>query len=155
MGEPISPVAEALLHDGQVAWRRPAAQAIAERGSGAACDELAAWWGEVAPEAGESRADGEPLQLSLDLLHARQLLDATAKGHCRTAVGALVRALGDVRARPFVADALGSLGDARARTPLSDLVSHESNVTNRQHEVAALRALGVSVAPIDRDASSK
>jgi arylsulfatase A-like enzyme len=155
MGEPISPVAEALLHDGQVAWRRPAAQAIAERGSGAACDELAAWWGDVAPEAGESRADGEPLQLSLDLLHARQLLDATAQGHCRMAVGALIRALGDVRARPYVADALGSLGDARAGPPLSDLVSHESNVTSRQHEVAALHALGVSVAPIDRPASSK
>lgn len=144
MGEAISPVAEGLLHDGQAAWRHPAALAVAERGGAEACDELAAWWAEVAPAAGESRPDGETLQLSIDLLHARQLLDATVKGRCRVAVGPLIRALGDVRARPYVADALGALGDPRARTALSELVKAESNVTSRQHEVSALRELGSS-----------
>jgi HEAT repeat protein len=109
----------------------------------------------VAPETGESRSDGEPLQLSIDLLHARQLLDATVKGHCRGAVGALIRALGDVRARPYVADALGALGDARARAALSQLLGTESNITSRQHEVSALRAIGGNVAPIDRPSPAK
>jgi hypothetical protein len=144
MGEPISPIAEGLLHDGQPTWRHPAALAIAERGGAGACDELAAWWSEVTPPAGASRPDGETLQLSMDLSHARQLLDATVRGHCRAAVGPLIRALGDVRARPYVADALGALGDPRARTALLDLVKAESNVTSRQHEVSALRELGSS-----------
>jgi hypothetical protein len=155
MGEPTSALAEALLHDAQASWRHPAALAVAERGGVGACDELTAWWGEVAPETGESRSDGEPLQLSIDLLHARQLLDATVKGHCRGAVGALIRALGDVRARPYVADALGALGDARARAALSQLLGTESNITSRQHEVSALRAIGGNVAPIDRPSPAK
>jgi HEAT repeat protein len=144
MGEPISPLAEELLRDSQPTWRHPAALAIAERGGGGACDELAAWWSEVAPAAGESRPDGETLQLSIDLLHARQLLYATVKGRCRVAVGPLIRALGDVRARPYVADALGALGDPRARTALLELVKAESNLTSREHEVSALRELGSS-----------
>jgi arylsulfatase A-like enzyme len=155
LGEPVSPLAAALLHDGQEAWRHPAALAIAERGGGEACDELTGWWAEVVPAAADSRPDGEPLQLSIDLLHARQLLDATVKAHCRGAVGALIRALGDVRARPYVADALGALGDPRARSALSTLVRDESNVTSRQHEVSALRALGVPVDPIDRPPPAK
>ena len=155
LGEPVSPLAAALLHDGQEAWRHPAALAIAERGGGEACDELTGWWAEVVPAAADSRPDGEPLQLSIDLLHARQLLDATVKAHCRGAVGALIRALGDVRARQYVADALGALGDPRARSALSTLVRDESNVTSRQHEVSALRALGVPVDPIDRPPPAK
>ncbi len=147
MGDPVPPLAESLLHDNQVTWRRPAALAIAERGGTGACDELAAWWGEIAPASGPGRADGEPSQLSTDLLHARQLLDATVKGHCRAAVGPLLRALGDVRARPYVADALGALGDPRAKPALSELLRDESNLTNRQHEANALRALGISARP--------
>jgi hypothetical protein len=155
MGDAISPLAESLLHDSQAGWRHPAALALAERGHAHACNDIAAWWAEVAPTSAVRRSDGEPGQLSIDLFHARQLLDATVKGRCRAAVSPLIRALEDVRARPYVADALGALGDPRARGALSDLLSDESNLTSRQHEVSALGALGVSVDPIDRPASSK
>ena len=41
------------------------------------------------------------------------------EARCRSAVPALLRALEDVRARPYVADALGALGDDRARGALA------------------------------------
>jgi hypothetical protein len=147
MGEAISPLADALLHDAQASWRHPAALAIAERGDARACDEIAAWWDQVAPVGG---AEGEPAQLAIDLPLAQRLLDATVKARCRSAVGGLVRALEDVRARPHVADALGPLGDVRARTALSQLLSYESNVISREHEARALRLLGGSADRIDR-----
>jgi hypothetical protein len=78
----------------------------------------------------------------MDLASARDLLVATTKARCRGAVPALVRALGDVRARPFVADALGGLGDERARAPLLTLLADEPYVTTRPREAAALLALG-------------
>jgi HEAT repeat protein len=56
-------------------------------------------------------------------------------------VPALIRTLEDVRARPFVADALGALGDPRARARLTELAAAEPNVVSRAHELAALRAL--------------
>jgi hypothetical protein len=71
-------------------------------------------------------------------------LQATSKARCRSAVPSLVAALTDVRARPYVADALGALGDDRARRPLLDLLVAEPYVTTRPHEARALLALGAS-----------
>jgi arylsulfatase A-like enzyme/HEAT repeat protein len=123
-------------------WRRRAALARAERGDGAGCDELGAWWADVLPAAGLASADGEPPRLLLDLGHIREILAAAAKARCRTMVPALVRGLSDVRARPYVADVLGVLGDDRAREPLLGLLASETNVTSRAREARALLSLG-------------
>jgi hypothetical protein len=142
VGEPIPPVVEALLHDGSREWRRRAALAMGERGDTRACDELVAWWAAV-PPAGGSSEDGEPPRLAMSLPEAQELLGATAKGRCRAAVPALVAALVDVRARPYVADTLGALGDDRARAPLLARLATEPYVTTRPHEARALLQLGV------------
>jgi hypothetical protein len=142
MGEPVPPLATALLADGSRDWRRRAALALAERGESRACDEIASWWSDVLPPPGQGSADGEPPRLTLDLGHAQELLAATGKARCRAAVPSLVRALDDVRARPYVADTLGTLGDDRARAPLLALFADEPYVTTRPHEAQALLALG-------------
>jgi hypothetical protein len=143
MGESMPPLVEALLHDASRDWRRRAALALAERGDARACEEIAGWWVDVLPEpGGSSNVDDAPPRLSLDLVHTQELLAATAKARCRSAVPALVRALEDVRARAYVADALGDLGDDRARRPLLALLASEPYVTTRPHEARALVALG-------------
>ncbi len=106
------------------------------------CEVLAAWWHDLVPASAEE-ADGEPAQLGLDLAHAQELLAATGKARCRPAVPALIRALADVRARPYVAEALGRIGDDRARAPLKALLATEPYVTTRPYEARALLALGV------------
>ncbi len=144
--EPVSPMAEGLLKDGLQPWRRRAALALGERGDAGACEEIAGWWASVAPgagKAGEGSEDGEPPRLGLDLASARELLGATAHARCRAAVPALVQALEDVTARPYVADVLGTLGDERARAPLQASFDSEPYVTTRPHEARALLALGV------------
>jgi arylsulfatase A-like enzyme len=146
MGEPPPPLAETLLADPSREWRRPAALALGERGDARACEELSVWWTDVQPRPkgqGSAGADGEPPRLAVDLAQAESMLVATSKPRCRGAVGALVRALDDVRARPYVADALGSIGDDRARAPLLALLAAEPYVTTRPHEARALLALGV------------
>jgi len=144
MGGPVPPLVDVLLADSDRGWRRRAALVLAERGEGRACDEITAWWAELAPPyVGAPRADSEPSRLAVDLPHAEELLAATSRAHCRSAVGALLGALDDVRARPYVADALGALGDRRASGPLLALFSSEPYVTTRPHEAQALLALGV------------
>jgi arylsulfatase A-like enzyme len=142
MGEPVSPLVDGVLAGADRDWRRRAALVLAERGEGRACDEISAWWSDVAPPAGKPRADGEPAQVSIDLPRAEELLAATGRARCRSAVGALLRSLDDVRARPYVADALGALGDSRASGPLLTLFASEPYVTTRPHEALALLALG-------------
>jgi hypothetical protein len=162
--DPAPPLAEALLKDGLPPWRRRAAVVLGERGEPGACEELASWWASVAPAAGQAREgregkegreaeeggkerqgsdDGEPPRLGIDLAGARELLGATARARCRMAVPALLRALEDVTARPYVADTLGTLGDDRARAPLQRWFDAEPYVTTRPHEARALLALGV------------
>jgi HEAT repeat protein len=143
LGEPATALAEALVGDPGPAWRRRAALAFAERGDPRGCDEIAAWWNEVAPPSARRNADGEPPRLQIDLAHAQELLAATGRARCRGAVGGLLRALDDVRARPFVADALGTIGDRRAAGPLVAMLSNEPYVTTRPREARALLALGV------------
>ena len=148
LGDPPSPVIESVLHDTQRDWRRRAAMVLAERGDARGCEELSAWWNDVAPMAGGKAPPSggsapEVEQVALDLARAQELLAASARARCRSAVPALVRALADVRARPYVADALGAIGDERARGPLLDLLADEPYVTSRPHEARALLALGV------------
>jgi hypothetical protein len=147
-GEPPLPFAEGLLRDPERDWRRRAALALGERGEARACDEIAAWWGDVAPRAGQPDHDGEPPRLGMELASAQDLLAATVKARCRSAVPSLVRALADVRARLHVADALGALGDDRARGPLRTLLASEPYVTTRGHEARALLALGARDWPL-------
>jgi hypothetical protein len=142
MGEAAPPAARALLEDPARAWRRRAALALGERGEAKACDELAAWWADVAPGVGEASPDGEPPRLHAELAAAQELLAATGRARCRGAVPALLRALVDVRARPWVADTLGVMGDDRARAPLLAFLAAEPYVTTRPHEARALLALG-------------
>jgi hypothetical protein len=146
MGEPALPLGEALLRDPDPDWRRAAALAFGARGDARACDELAAGWAEAWPDAPPVDADGgdgEPPRLAIDLASAEERLAATAKARCRGAVPALLRVLGDVRARPYVADALGQIGDDRARGALLAKLADEPYVSTRPHEARALLALGV------------
>jgi arylsulfatase A-like enzyme len=151
-GEPLPPVAAALLRDPSVDWRRRAALALAERGDARACDEIATWWSDALLAAQDAGADGEPPRLAIDLRSTRELLAATAKARCRNAVPVVLRVLDDVRARPYAADTLGALEDDRARGPLLGLLAAEPYVTTRPHEARALLALGVhdwaSVSPV-------
>jgi HEAT repeat protein len=142
MGEPLPPLVDALLRDPARDWRRRAAVALAERGDGRGCDEMAAWWSEAVAVL-KPNANGEAPKLALDLVRTRELLDATVRGRCRSAVPSLVRVLEDVRARPYVAEALGALGDDRAKGPLLMALGRESYVTARPREARALLALGV------------
>jgi hypothetical protein len=138
----VPPLAESLLKDGLREWRRRASLALGEHGDPRACEEIASWWADIVPASGQGGADGEPSRLSMDLPGVEELLGATTRARCRAAVPALLQALQDVRARPFVADALGALGDDRARAPLRALLASEPYVSTRPHEARALLALG-------------
>jgi HEAT repeat protein len=142
LGVEAPEVLEGLRKDPASAWRRRAALARAERGDGAGCDELGAWWGDVLPPSDQASEDGEPPRLLLDLEHIREILVAAGKARCQTMVPGLLRGLADVRARPYIADVLGVLGDDRARAPLLALLAGEPNVTSRVHEARALLSLG-------------
>jgi hypothetical protein len=146
MGDPVTPLGDVLLRDADRGWRSAAALAFGERGDGRSCDELAAEWADAWPDAPpvetDAGDDGEPPRLTIDLSAAQERLAATAKARCRNAVPALLHVLGDVRARPFVADALGQLGDDRARAPLLAMLADEPYVSTRPHEARALLALG-------------
>jgi len=142
MGEPLPPLAEELLRDPGRDWRRNAALALGERGDARGCNEMAAWFGEAAAGLQPSPS-GEPPRLPMELAQARELLAAIARARCRSAVPALLRALPDVRARPYLADTLGALGDDRARAPLLAALGSEPYVTTRPREARALLALGV------------
>jgi len=142
-GEPVPPRVLGLLRSPELDWRRRAALALGDRGDSRSCEELASWWTEVTASAQDGGADGEPPRLTIDLRAARELLDAAATARCRAAVPAIVRALGDVRVRPYAADALAVLDDDRARAPLLRLLATEPYVTTRPHEARALLALGV------------
>ena len=141
LGQPTH-AAEALVTDADVAWRRRAALAFAEQADARGCDEITAWWNEVVPTAGGRDADGEPRSIRLELARSEELLAATTRGKCRAAAAALVRGLEDVRARPYVADALGALGDRKAAPALLQALSSERYMTARPHEARALLALG-------------
>jgi arylsulfatase A-like enzyme len=139
MGEPVSPLAEALAHDAAPAWRRRAALAFAERGDARGGGELGPWFA----------ADAATMELD----EAKELLAAIGTIHERAAVAPLVAALEDVRLRPFIADTLGQIGDPSARAPLLARFSEERFVTTRPNEARALLRLGARAelrAPLTR-----
>ncbi len=142
-GDPSPSLVDTLLKDPSNDWRRRTALALAERASLRACPALDAWWNELATSVAQEPTSGEPPQLPLDLPHTRELLSATAKSACPGAVPGLIAALKDVRARPYVADALGAIGDERAKGPLLAALANEKYVTTRQHEAEALLAIAV------------
>ncbi|HEY8087469.1 MAG TPA: sulfatase-like hydrolase/transferase [Polyangiaceae bacterium] len=149
-GEAVPPAADSMLTDPSRDWRRRAALALGGRGDARACDAIAAWWGDVLPPAGQGVAEGEPPRLLQDLTTTQDLLLATSRARCRSAVVSLLRALVDVRARPYLADTLGALGDDRARKPLLAQLAAEPYVTTRPHEARALLALGARGDPFPR-----
>ena len=128
MGEPVSRLAESLVHDAAHVWRRRAALAFAERGDARGAGELGPWFS----------ADAAKLELD----EAKELLAAIGKIRERSAVGPLVAGLADVRLRPFIADTLGQIGDASARAPLLARFTEERFVTTRTNEARALLLLG-------------
>jgi glucan phosphoethanolaminetransferase (alkaline phosphatase superfamily) len=138
----VPPLVDMLLKDALPEWRRRAAIVLGEHGDARGCEEMASFWTDVVPAPGQGSTDGEPPRLSIDLRAVEELLGATTRAHCRAALPALLRALEDVRARPYVTDALGVLGDERARIPLRTLLASEPYVTTRSHEARALLALG-------------
>jgi hypothetical protein len=131
IGTPPSPLAEALLHDPNVAWRRRAALSFASRGDSRGGGELAREWREEAPP-----------HAGLDLEESKERLAAMANIRVAEAVPALVDSLPFVPLRSFIADALGAIGDTRARAPLLEQFALERYETTRSHEAEALIALG-------------
>jgi hypothetical protein len=127
-GEALPPEAERLLAEGDTAWKRRAALALAERGDARGGAVLAAWWAE------------EGARLPFD--RAKELLAALATIKEKSAVSSLVATLPDVRLRPSVADTLGAIGDPAARAPLLEAFAREPYLTTRGHEARALLALG-------------
>jgi arylsulfatase A-like enzyme len=131
MGEAPSPTADALMRDGDVAWRRRAALAFASKGDARGASELTALWREEAPPRG-----------GMDVEEAKEIVLAMAKIRDTEAVPALVESLSFVPLRSFIADALGAIGDARASGPLLHLFEGERYETARAHEGRALLSLG-------------
>jgi hypothetical protein len=128
MGDPPTPLANVLLHDPNVDWRRRAALAFAEQGDARGEGDLAAWWGDRA---------------ALSFTEQRDLLAAIAKIRAHAAVPTLVHALDDVRMRPYVVATLAAIGDSAARAPLLAAFATERYVSMRSAEARALVSLGV------------
>ncbi|WP_394849883.1 sulfatase-like hydrolase/transferase [Pendulispora brunnea] len=133
LGEPPSHAAEDALKS-PLEWKRRAALAFAERGDARGLSELLAWWNESSGER----------EMKLDFERAKELLAAFAKLRDHNAVLPLVRALGDVRLRPFIADALAAIGEPSARPALLAAFATERYVPTRPHLARALLALGAS-----------
>jgi arylsulfatase A-like enzyme len=125
--------AEALLRDPSAPIRSAAALALAEQGDARGESELVLRW-----ESAFLPGSREPGELD----EAREILAALAQIRARTATPLLVRALEDVRLRPFVVDALAEIGDPRAVPPLVATFAVERYVDVRPKEARALLRLG-------------
>lgn len=143
-GEQPTVAAQPLVHHGNPDVRLAAALALAERGDARGEEELVnRWQSAFVPNA---REPGE-------LEEGRQLLAALVNIRSHGAVPALVRALEDVRLRPFVAEALGNIGDPRALGPLLRTFGSERYIHMRPKEARALVQLGAReamLAPLRR-----
>ena len=118
-GEPLAAARRrAAQGPGRASGGGGAALALGERGDARGCDELAAWWSERVGVAASASPTASRRSWPIDLRARARAPRATAQARCRAAVPRSCRALEDVRARPYVADALGALGDDRARAPL-------------------------------------
>ncbi len=125
-GGALDPRVPALASGSDLAWARPAALVLVERGDPAPAPTLAAWLS--ARDAGFARD--------------REIVAALGIAKATVAVPALVALLADLRLRPFVADALGAIGDKKALPELLRAFEGERYVGVRVHEARALAALG-------------
>ncbi len=130
----LDAVVENVLRKGENADEKyAAALALAEHGDARGEGELLARWSSMfGPTA---RAPGE-------LDDARDLLGAFATLRSRNAVPLLVRALEDVRLRPYVVETLAKIGDLRAKEPLLRIFAEERYVHLRGPEARTLVKLG-------------
>ncbi|HEX2732334.1 MAG TPA: sulfatase-like hydrolase/transferase [Polyangiaceae bacterium] len=119
-------LAEELLKDPEVFWRRRAALAFAEIGDKRGQSELIAWWQSKERSYEESR----------------DLLGAFARLRSQDAVWALTNSLSDVRLRPFIAASLAKIGDDDARGALANALADEPYQTARVALARALLDLG-------------
>jgi arylsulfatase A-like enzyme/HEAT repeat protein len=125
-GGALDPRVTAMAGGADLAWARPAALVLVERGDATRADVLATWL--ASKQAGFARD--------------REIVTALGAAKAVAAVPVLVAALSDLRLRPFVADALAAIGDKRAVPDLLERFQSERYVGVRTHEARALAALG-------------
>ncbi|WP_156865097.1 sulfatase-like hydrolase/transferase [Pajaroellobacter abortibovis] len=130
MGSSSSLMARELINHPQLEWRRRAALAFGEQGDPRGKQELIKWWEEV--------------KTKLDTKEAEELSKVFAVLHLKMAVPLLIRALEEVRWRPFIAEALGEIKDQQAAQPLLEIFSKEEYTRARLSEAKALIQLGMS-----------
>ena len=135
-----APLAYDLVTGAELDWQRLAALALAEAGDDRGEKVLVAWWSEAFPEDGKPGALGPGLSFQ----RARDVAAALAKIHSKAALPGLVRALGHVRLRRYVADALGAIGDENARPALGKAFGVERYHDARVSLARALVSLGAS-----------
>ncbi len=123
-------VAEKLFADPDLAWRRRAALAFADAGDPRGVALLAGWLDETRPPA------------ALELDRAREIVALLAQHKAKSAVPTLVGKLGDLRLRPYVADALAAIADPSAREPLLRAFVVERYRPTRVKLASALVACG-------------
>jgi hypothetical protein len=122
-----APLAYELVKSDDPQLRRLSALALAENGDKRGEAELVAWWSDAKAR---------------DYERSRQLLRALAAIKSKKAVWALTQALGDVRLRPHIAEALASIGDDAARGPLAIALGKERYQGAREAIARALVDLG-------------
>ncbi|MBX3208789.1 MAG: sulfatase-like hydrolase/transferase [Labilithrix sp.] len=113
--------------------RYAAALALAEHGDARGERELLARWS-------ATFTPGSGVGGELD--DARAILAAFGVLRSKAAVPLLIRALDDVRLRPYVIEALADIGDARAKDPLLEVFAEERYVHLRALEAQTLFKLG-------------
>jgi arylsulfatase A-like enzyme len=105
-----APLVYEVFKSGETKWQRLAALALAESGDKRGAEVLIAWWK-------DDRAR--------DYSRSRELLDVFGKLRIKDAVWPLCQSLGDVRLRPYIADALAAIGDEVGRGPLAKAFASE------------------------------
>jgi hypothetical protein len=123
-----APLVNELLDDPDVRFRRLAALALAEAGDARGEALLVGWWRD------------EPAR---DFERSRQILEVFAALRTKDAAFPLVRSLGDVRLRPYIARALARIGDDEvALGPLLKSFREERLQSTRAALAEALVGLG-------------
>jgi len=123
-----APLVNELLEDPDVRFRRLAALALAEAGDARGEAILVEWWRD---------------EKARDFERSRQILEVFAALRTQDAAFPLVRSLGDVRLRPYIARALARIGDDEvALGPLLKSFREERLQSTRAALAEALVGLG-------------
>ncbi len=122
-----APLVFELVRSDDLRWKRLASLALAEAGDRRGEAALVAWWRDAPAR---------------DFVRSRELLAALAKIRSKDAVWPLTQSLGDVRLRPFIAEALARIGDDAARVPLARALAGERYQGARVAIATALVELG-------------